>query len=89
MAKHQHRTHKRNDKKSRVSSVETVVSPSVNRNSNTNISATTVKSQGQGITAESNNQEMIIRDIKKIGILTGVIIVIVIILANTLPRLLA
>jgi len=87
MAKQQRGTHKRYNK-SQASPEKKAAIPTVNTSSNNiNIPVTNLKSHGQDITAESGNQKLVIRDIKKTGILFGIIILIIIIISIILPHL--
>jgi len=85
MTKYQNKTRKKNINNSKVISQEktTPVSDANNSNVTNNI----LKARRQDATTGSINQELISQELKKIGMLSGVIILIIIILAILLPRI--
>lgn len=85
MAKYQNKKRKKYNDRSKVSPQEKTTPVS---DANTgNVTANILKARRQDATTGSINQELITYELKKIGILSGVIILIIIILAIVLPHI--
>lgn len=85
MAKYQNKTRKKYNDRSKVSP-QGKAAPVSDANTS-NVTANILKARRQDATTGSINQELITYELKKIGILSGVIILIIIILAIVLPHI--
>ncbi len=85
MAKYQNKKRKKYNDRSKVSP-QGKTAPVSDANTS-NVTANILKARRQDATTGSINQELITYELKKIGILSGVIILIIIILAIVLPHI--
>ena len=85
MANHQRKTNKRHDKRSGITPQKTTTTSTAKNI--VNLRGASAASAPQGQETAVPNQKLIVRDVKRTGLLTAIIVIIIVVLAFVLPHL--